>query len=159
MHDPHLRYVPHAIRATWPKAEEELKTAASPQVAPMKPQLELAARIVKMMQECGVEIMAGTDTGDPYTIPGVTLHRELELLVKAGLTPMQALRSATFLPAKYLGWEKSVGTLKNGMVADIVLLDANPLVDIRNVSRISGVSIRGRYLAKPQITGILNAVK
>lgn len=156
--DPRLQYVPREIRETWPKPEEELKNAASA-AAPARAQFELALRMVKLMQQCGVEIMAGTDTGDPYTIPGVTLQRELELLVKAGLTPMQALRSATAIPAKYLYWNESLGTLKKGMVADFVLLDANPLADIRNVSRISGVSIRGRYLAKPQLSAILNAVK
>jgi imidazolonepropionase-like amidohydrolase len=157
--DPRLRYVPRAIRATWPKAEEELKAAASPDLGPARAQLELAFRIVKLMQESGVEIMAGTDTGDPYTIPGVTLQRELELLVKAGLTPMQALQSATLIPARYLYWDQSLGTLKKGMVADIVLLDADPLANIRNVARVSGVAMRGRYLAKPQLTAILNAVK
>lgn len=159
VHDVHLRYVPNTIRATWPKAEEELKAAASPEAAVAKAQLDLAFRIVKMMKECGVELMAGSDTGDPYTIPGVTLQRELELLVKAGLTPMEALRSATFIPARYLGWEESLGTLKAGMVADIVLLDANPLADIRNVSRVAGVVIRGRYLGKPQLLAIVNGVK
>lgn len=157
--DQRLRYVPRAIRATWPKPEDELKTAASEENVPMRQQFDLAFRIVKLMQECGVEILAGTDTGDPYTIPGVTLHRELELLVKAGLTPMQALQSATIAPARLVGWDEALGTLQKGKVADIVLLDANPLADIRNVSQISGVAVRGRYLAKPQLTAILNAVK
>jgi imidazolonepropionase-like amidohydrolase len=159
VHDPRLRYVPRAIRATWPSPEEELKAAASPDLAPAREQLELAFRMVKLMRESDVEIMAGTDTGDPYTIPGVTLQRELELLVKAGLTPIQALQSATLIPARYLYWDQSLGTLKPGMLADIVLLDADPLANIRNVARVSGVAIRGRYLDKPQLTAILNAVK
>jgi imidazolonepropionase-like amidohydrolase len=91
--------------------------------------------------------MAGTDTGDPGTIPGVTLHDELDLLVKAGLTPMETLRSATWEPARFLGREKVVGTLKPGMLADIVLLDADPLEDIRNTRRVAGVWVRGRYVA------------
>ncbi len=159
VHDPHLREVPYAIRATWPKPDEEIKSANTERAAALKAQYDLARRMVKMMQESGVEILAGTDTGDPYTIPGVTLQHELELLVKSGLTPMQALQTATIAPARYLGWDESVGTLKQGMVGDIVLLDANPLADIRNVSRISGVAIRGRYLSKPQLTAILDAVK
>jgi hypothetical protein len=157
--DPRLQQVPASIRATWPKPEEELKDAQAEGVDAMKAQADLAFRIVRMMQECGVEIMAGTDTGDPYTIPGVTLHRELELLVKAGLTPMQAIQSATSIPARHLGWDQSVGTVKKGMVADLVLLDANPLDDVRHVSRISGVAVRGRYLSKPQLAAILHPVK
>lgn len=158
-YDKRLQMVPQAIRATWPKPEAELKDAASPEAADAKRQLKLAFRIVKLMQQSGVEIMAGTDTGDPYTIPGVTLDHELELLVKAGLTPMEALRTATVIPARYLGWDEAVGTLKKGMVADIVLLDADPLADIRNVSRVSGVSIRGRYLGRAQLAAVRNGVK
>lgn len=159
VHDPRLREVPHAIRATWPKADDEIKAGDTERAAALRAQYDLARRMVKMMQESGVEILAGTDTGDPYTIPGVTLQHELELLVKSGLTPMQALQTATVAPARYLGWDEAVGTLKQGMVGDVVLLDANPLADIRNVSRIVGVAIRGRYLSKPQLTAILNAVK
>ncbi len=157
--DPRLRYVPRASRTTWPKPAEELKPLEAGEAAAMKAQFDLAMRMVKLMNDCGVELMAGTDTGDPYTIPGVTLHRELELLVKAGLTPMQALQTATTIPARYLGWEDSVGTLKQGKVADLVLLDANPLADIRNVSKVSGVAVRGRYLSKPQLTAILDSVR
>jgi imidazolonepropionase-like amidohydrolase len=155
--DPRLRLVPEAIRATWPKPDQELKIPDAAEAAQGRRQMELAFRIVKLMAECGVEIMAGTDTGDPYTIPGITLDRELELLVKAGLTPMEALRTATAIPARYLEWDEAVGTLKKGMVADIVLLDADPLADIRNVSRVLGVSIRGKYLGRAQLAAILNA--
>jgi imidazolonepropionase-like amidohydrolase len=116
-----------------------------------KKNFELANRMVKLMRECGVEVLAGTDTGETATTPGLTLHRELELLVKAGFTPMQALQSATLFPARFLEWDSAVGVLKRGMVADIVLLDANPLADIRNVSRVSGVFSRGRYLNQAQI--------
>ncbi|MBS1874217.1 MAG: amidohydrolase family protein [Acidobacteria bacterium] len=159
VHDPRLRYVPQAIRATWPKAEEELKPLPDDEAAAMRAQVDVAYRMVRLMKETGVEIMAGTDTGDPYTVPGVTLQRELELLVKAGLTPAQALETATVIPARFLGWEESMGTLKAGMVADLVVLDANPLADIRNVSKVSGVAVRGRYLQRSQIRAILDGVK
>jgi imidazolonepropionase-like amidohydrolase len=102
--------------------------------------------VVRNARDAGAAIMAGTDTGDPGTIPGVTLHDELDLLVKAGLTPMEALQSATSEPARFLGREKVLGTLKPGMLADIVLLDANPLEDIRNTRRVAGVWVRGRQV-------------
>lgn len=153
--DPKLRYVPKSVRDTWPSAASEL-TPPEPEAAA---QVEVAFRMVRLMRECGVAIMAGTDTGDPYTIPGVTLHRELELLVRAGLTPMQALETATTIPARFLGWNESVGVLKEGMVADLVVLDANPLADIRNVSKVSGVAVRGRYLQRSQIAAILDGVR
>jgi imidazolonepropionase-like amidohydrolase len=119
--------------------------------AALRRQTELAFRMVRLMRDCGVEIMAGTDTGDPGTVPGSTLDQELELLVKAGLTPMQALQSATAIPARFLDWDESVGRLKAGMIADVVLLAGDPLADIRNVRRVEGVAIRGRYFGKAWI--------
>lgn len=159
VHDPRLKSVAPLIRAGWPKPEQELEDSESDGARQMRRQFELAMRMVKMMQQAGVEIMAGTDTGDPYTIPGATLHRELELLVKAGLTPMQAIQTATVMPARFLGWDESMGVLKRGMVADIVILDADPLADIRNISRVSGVAVRGRYLPKSWISATVAAVK
>jgi imidazolonepropionase-like amidohydrolase len=102
--------------------------------------------VVRRARDAGAAIMAGTDTGDPGTIPGITLHDELDLLVKAGLTPMEALRSATYEPARFLGRERVHGTLKPGMLADVVLLDGNPLEDIRNTRRVAAVWVRGRQV-------------
>lgn len=148
--DPRLREVPAGIRATWPKAEEEINHPAQP--ATMKS----AMRMVKQMRDRGVTILAGTDTGDPWTAPGVSLYEELRLLVEAGLTPMEALRSATSLPAKYLRWDESVGLVRKGFVADFVLLAANPLADIRNVSKVVAVSVRGRYYGPLARAAMLN---
>jgi imidazolonepropionase-like amidohydrolase len=120
--------------------------AEDPKLAETLPKMDL---LVKRAREAGVSILAGTDTEDPGTTPGVTLHEELALLVGAGLTPMEALRSATSEPAKFLHRETSLGTLKPGMTADIVLLDANPLDDIRNTRRLSSVWTRGRPVKAP----------
>lgn len=127
--------------------------------AGVREDFDMAARLVQLMRDSGVEIMPGTDTGEPNTTPGVTLHQELELLVKAGLTPMQALQSATLVPARFLGWDGVTGVLKKDMIADLVLLDANPLTDIRNVSRVSGVVKKGRYLGPAWIKATLAASK
>ena len=74
------------------------------------------------------------------------LHKELSLLVEAGLTPAQALAAATINPARFLGLEKELGTIEPGKIADMVLLDSNPLADIRSVSRIDAVIANGRYI-------------
>ncbi|HEX8391731.1 MAG TPA: amidohydrolase family protein [Longimicrobium sp.] len=94
----------------------------------------------------GVRVMAGTDAPLPYVIPGLALHDELALLVRSGFTPMQALRAATYEPAAYLGALDTLGTLRPGRVADMVLLDADPLADIRNTRRIHTVIARGRVV-------------
>ena len=102
--------------------------------------------VVRQMKDAGVPILAGTDAGNKGSEPGDSLHRELELLVEAGLTPMEALQSATRNAAAYLGKQKEWGTIEKGRVADLVLLDANPLEDIRNTRRIAAVVVRGRVV-------------
>src|SRR6185369_12110006 len=100
--------------------------------------------IVGQMQRAGVPLLAGTDTGNPFCFPGFSLHDELALLVTAGLTPFQALQAATLNPAKFLGLDKTLGTIEAGKIADLVLLDANPLEDVRNTQRINAVISNGR---------------
>ncbi|MBA4189597.1 MAG: hypothetical protein C0467_16550 [Planctomycetaceae bacterium] len=105
-------------------------------------------RLVKAMHKAGVKILAGTDTPVPYCFPGSGVHDELELLVKAGLTPAEALQTATRHPAEYLDRLKDLGTLERGKLADMVLLDANPLDDIRNVRKVHAVMLNGRLFEK-----------
>jgi imidazolonepropionase-like amidohydrolase len=109
------------------------------------------ARLVNMMQRYGVGLLAGTDTGEDGVHPGEALHEELELLVQSGLTPAQALRTATYNPAQYFGIEAQSGSIARGKRADLVLLSANPLEDIRNTRKIDAVILRGRLLDHKQL--------
>ena len=111
--------------------------------------------IVGAMQKAGVPILAGTDTGNPFCFPGFSLHDELALLVIAGLTPVEALRSATLSPAKFFGLDKTLGTIEQGKIADLVLLDANPLEDIRNTQRINAVIANGRLFDRKALDKLL----
>jgi imidazolonepropionase-like amidohydrolase len=112
------------------------------------------------MHRAGVPLMAGTDTAaGVYVIPGFSLHQELELFVKAGLTPMEALQTATLNPAKFLGRTRDLGTVETGKIADLVLLDASPLDDIRNTQKISAVVLGGRYFSRADLDGILKGVE
>ena len=107
------------------------------------------------MHKAGVPFMTGTDIPGAYTYPGFSLHDELALLVQTGFTPLEALQTATVNPAKFLGLEKSLGTVEKGKAADLVLLDANPLDGIANTKRISGVVVGGRYLSKEKLEEML----
>jgi imidazolonepropionase-like amidohydrolase len=99
-----------------------------------------------MMQRAGVGLLAGADL-PPNSRDG-TIHDELAYLVDAGLTPMQALLTATRNPAGFLGKFSTLGTVERGKLADLVLLDANPLDDIHNTRRISAVIIRGHVVSR-----------
>ena len=108
------------------------------------------------MRKAGVQLLAGTDTGNPFCFPGFSIHDELALLVIAGLTPVEALRSATLNPAKFLGLDKTLGTIEQGKVADLVLLDANPLEDVRNTQRIIAVISNGRLFDRKALNKMLD---
>ena len=124
---------------------------------PMDKVFEQHLTILGAMHRAGVPIMAGTDAawGAPFTYAGFSLHDELALLVRAGLTPAEALQAATINPARFLGKEKDLGRIEAGKLADVVLLDADPLQDIHNTTRISGVFLSGRYLDRPALDSLL----
>jgi imidazolonepropionase-like amidohydrolase len=150
--DPRLKYVPESIRKTWPDLKEE-------DDEPYKKQIESIYRLTGLATRTRVEILAGTDTGDPYTIPGATLHAELEQLVRAGLTPHQALAAATIAPARFFEQDETLGSIENGKQADLVLLTANPLDDIRNTTKVSAVFSRGKYYPRATLDRILAMVR
>jgi hypothetical protein len=150
--DPHLRYVRPEYLREW---------AASRQVAKdvelAKKLFAMNLRLTGLMWRNGVRILAGTDTPWPYCIPGFALHDELELLVRAGLSPAAALEAASIRPTEFLGQTAPMG-IEPGAPADLVLLNANPLADIGNTNRISAVVIRGHVLTRRDLDRLLNRV-
>jgi imidazolonepropionase-like amidohydrolase len=102
--------------------------------------LEKMLELIGVLHRAGVPIVAGTD----QTVPGHSLHREIELYVRAGMTPMEAIQSATIVAARAMGLEKESGTIETGKVADMILLDADPLASIANTRKIHRVVTRGR---------------
>jgi len=100
-------------------------------------------------------LLAGSDAGYSFIFHGRSLHDELALLVRAGLTPLQALQAATVNPARYLGLADSLGTVAENKLADLVLLDADPLIDIRNTTRIRAIIADGRLLDRAGLDELL----
>ena len=118
------------------------------------------ARLLRIFRDEGVGILAGTDVG-PYgpMIPGFSLHDELVRLVADGLSPVEALRAATLNPARFLGIADSLGSVSAGNIADLVLLDADPLVEMNNVRRISAVIVGGRVLTNERRKRLLDSLR
>ncbi len=152
--DPRVaKYMSPALRADY---EARLKGATAAAGDPLRKQLADAdIRMVREMNRAGVKMLAGTDT----LSFGFDLHDELVLLVKAGLTPMQALQTATLNAAEFLGQAGSLGTVTPGKIADVVLLDANPLEAIENIRRIRAVVTDGRLLDRAALDAMLAAVE
>jgi imidazolonepropionase-like amidohydrolase len=114
--------------------------------------------IVRAMHSGGVPILAGTDTPNPYTYPGFSLPEELHLLVVAGLSPKEVLELATRQAAEFLGVERDFGSVEPGKIANLVLLDANPLTDIGNIKKVRAVFIRGKMLDRAKLDELLAGV-
>ena len=114
---------------------------------------------VHRAQTLGVRLLAGTDITIPYTYPGFSLHDELKLFVEAGLTPMQALETATTNPSLFLGLSKTWGRVERGYTANLVVLNADPLADISNMDKIDSVVVGGQRLDRAQLDQLLNEAK
>lgn len=152
--DSRMKYIPDVSRRRWREAfQQRTNIVVTP--AERKARSDLRLKIVGAMQRAGVRLLAGADAPNPYTFPGFSLHEELELFVEAGLTPLEALRTATLNPAEFLGKEKTLGTIEKGKFADLVLLDANPLEDIKNTKRIAAVVANGKYLPRSELDKLL----
>jgi imidazolonepropionase-like amidohydrolase len=122
-----------------------------------KKQFQHALESVLLMHKAGVSIMAGTDTGasNQNMFPGFSLHDELGFLVKGGLTSLEALQCATLNAAKWLNRLDTLGTVEPGKLADLVLLDADPIQDIHNATRISEVFLGGKEFDRAALDEML----
>jgi imidazolonepropionase-like amidohydrolase len=147
-------YVPGLVQGGWVHRAATIKPADS-----MAMRSYFSFDRTRELKESGVKLLAGTDMPQAFVYPGFSLHQELELLVRSGLTPLEALRTATYNPAEFLGALDSLGTVAQGKVADLLLLDANPLADVRNTRRIAVVIANGRVFDQTARAQLLKDVK
>ena len=155
--DPRRRWVPARVLAEWDVLREEVLAEYGPTgIAAWRARYRAEDDLLRRMAAAGVGVLAGSDASDePFVYAGASLHDELALLVEAGLTPLQALQAATLNPAAFLGRD-DLGTVAPGRLADLVLLDADPLVDITNTQRIRAVVLNGRLMDRPTLDALLD---
>jgi imidazolonepropionase-like amidohydrolase len=154
--DPRIKYVPRKLLETWRQGyAQQMHDVSAKQASMRAALLEKSLGFVGQMQKGGVKILAGTDSAAPYVFPGFSLHEELALFVQAGLTRMEALQTATRDPAEFLDNLDSQGTVAAGKNADLLLLDANPLDDIRNTQKIRALVLRGKLLDRVALDQLL----
>jgi imidazolonepropionase-like amidohydrolase len=160
-HDPLAKYVPAYWKdVTWKRFTNEIMRDNTDDLLTRRRFVEKELEVVKAMHKAGIPFLAGTDTPPGVAVfPGFSLHQELERFVAAGFTPLVALQTATLNPAKFLGMEDRLGSIEKGKLADVVLLDANPLEDIRNTQKIAGVVVNGRYLSRADLDKMLAGVE
>jgi hypothetical protein len=155
-----LKYMPRYILQYWdPKNNAHLKNRSPERLAAEKKLVNKYLEIIGAMQRAGVKLMVGSDFGaNPLLFPGWGVHDEMALLVKAGLTPMEAIQAATKNPAMFLGLDNSVGTVEKGKLADLVVLSANPLEDINNTRKVTAVFFAGKMFDRAELNRILKSV-
>ena len=160
--DPRLKYIPdYWISAIWnPFLEQTRASRTNADIAEIN---AVYAReryaVTRELRNAGVQFLAGTDFNVPYVLPGFSLHDELVLLNASGLTTMEALQAATSRAAKFLGLDAELGTVEVGKAADLVLVDGDPLEDIRNTQRINAVVRQGQLFTRADLDTILNDVQ
>jgi imidazolonepropionase-like amidohydrolase len=152
---PELRYVPAQWAAGWRQQVTNIR-----QNNPSDGGAAVAGRrrILKALRDAGAGIAFGTDSPQLFSVPGFSIHREMQSMLAAGLSPFDVLASGTRNVARYYGAESEFGTVAAGQRADLVLLDANPLTDVRNFSRRAGVMVNGRWLPESEIQQRLSQI-
>jgi imidazolonepropionase-like amidohydrolase len=155
--DPQLAFVPASLAKQWRDSMQD--TAMKERAAWLARQAANDWRLTGELHHAGIPLLVGSDSLDPFVIPGESLHRELGELVRAGLTPAEALSAATSGAATFLGREHDLGTVETGKIADLVLLDGSPLENIANTQRVNAVVRAGVYLDRGDLDKLLTQAK
>ena len=147
---PTSKYVDPKILDQWELSKKSFIENEKYNTEEVKNYISLRRELILECQKNGIGLLLGCDAPQVFNVPGFSTHEELVYLVGSGLTPYQALRAGTVNVGIYLGIE-NLGQVKEGFIADLVLLDKNPLENIQNSSTIAGVMIRGNWISKKEI--------
>jgi imidazolonepropionase-like amidohydrolase len=158
-HWPEMKYMPRETVERWSASKREILGDANYDPETAVRAIELRHMLIVALHKAGAGLLLGSDSPQIFNVPGFAIHHELEYLVDAGLTPFEALQTGTLNAARYFDTEDQLGTVTEGKIADLLLLDANPLEDITNSKRIHGVMLDGQWLPRQEIEQILAKLK
>jgi imidazolonepropionase-like amidohydrolase len=151
---PAMRFLPAALLSGW-KNNPQLASLTPNQFGRLRLDNEKRNRFVRALHEGGAKILLGTDTPNPFVVPGFAIHDELRNLVNVGFTPYEAIKAGTSDAAEFLKSQNQWGTVAVGLRADLILLEANPLQDVSNVNRRVGVMVHGHWMLESELKGRL----
>jgi len=152
---PEMKYMPADTVDRWRRAKRDVLDDANYHPDTAARAVALRQQLILELHRNGAGLLLGSDSPQIFNVPGFAIHHELEYLVDAGLTPFEALQTGTANPAEFFGRSGDFGVVETGAEADLILLDANPLEDITNTRRIHGVMLRGRWLPRTELDGLL----
>lgn len=154
---PEFRYLPREVGESWVRAKHEyIQGGLDPGDAARL--VQLRRRLLKALHDAGAPIALGSDAPQFFNVPGFSAHREMAMMVEAGMSPHEVLLAGTRNPARALGTPDAFGTVAPGRRADLVLLEADPRVDIANAQRIAGVMVRGRWWPRSELQAGLDRI-
>ena len=152
---PEMKYMPPQTVAQWKAGKQDVIGDDNYVSATAAQAVRIRRQLITALARANAGLLLGSDSPQIFNVPGFALHRELEYLVDAGLTPFEALRTGTVNAARFLSAEDQFGRVAVGLEADLLMLDANPLVDIANIRRVHGVVVRGQWLSRNALDRIL----
>lgn len=155
---PGLEYVPAKQVAEWSEEQRKARERNPRSRELVESYHALRSRIAGALHAAGLPVLLGTDSPDVWNVAGVAAHTELRLMAEAGFTPREALLAATRGPARLLGGEREFGAIAPGLRADLLLLEADPLLDVANLGRRAGVMARGRFFSEAELRGWLATI-
>ncbi|MEW6209660.1 MAG: amidohydrolase family protein [Acidobacteriota bacterium] len=151
-----VKYMPPQMLNQWTQQRNNQMANLNPQTG--QKVISFRDRMLKALADAGVKILLGSDAPQLFSVPGFSLHREMQAMRRVGLTPYQILETGTRNAAIYLNAEKEFGTIEVGKWADLILVDDNPLKDVSNVARRAGVMLRGKWLPESELRRMLDQI-
>jgi len=156
---PEMAYMPPEVVRNWTEAKQNVLASEAYSAEAARRFVAIRGRLIKALHDAGAGLLLGSDAPQVFQVPGFSMLAELASLVAAGLTPYEALTTGTRNVAEYFGALDERGTVEAGKVADLLLLEANPLADVANVGRLSGVMVRGRWLPRAELDRLLESLR
>jgi len=156
--EPEMQYMSSKMLYTWRQSKERLLADSSYTAEQWATFIEIRNKLLVEMHQKGVTFLLGSDAPQVFNVPGFSLHREMKAMVEVGIPAMKVLQSGTSNPAHFFKAAGEYGTIEVGAAADLILLEANPLEDIGNAQKISGVMVKGKWLSKAMIAEELAAI-
>ncbi len=148
---PEMAYISQQTREQWASAKRGVISAPGYSADAARTLVAVRRELIKALHDAGAGLLLGSDAPQIFNVPGFSLHRELQAMVAAGLTPYEALRMGTSSPAEFFEANDSFGTIRADLAADLMLVSGNPLEDVTVLARPQGVMVRGRWLDRAEI--------
>ncbi len=153
---PEMKYMDRGTVDRWLRYKTDLLSDPNYNRDTALSAIRIRRQLLREMDQAGAGLLLGSDSPQVFNVPGFALHREVALIVEAGLSPYKALQTGTVNAARFFGHEQAYGQVQEGLAGDLILLDSNPLEDIANTRRIHGVMVRGRWLSRSDLDELLS---